>query len=431
MSLQSDYPEIFQKLNEIGDACSEAAKITDRKGQQKSKEAIEEQAKQFMVLLNSYKSDGRMDAEIYHVFGQELLDGIYDIVKLASKQNFGIIELTTDLPLDTIAEHQLTRLAERNAVASANLTQKARLNESGKLIFCKNTHPDVAQLEIVAAQFYRHTLDGRTAQGKVIVEAGRIVGMYVEAIPGFVSMRQLTDLAKNPSAYNEVDKKIQELSKDIETINEKIANVVGDSIQLKVQLEEKQNFLGVYTQIKELQLIDVTTGSVNIAKVPGIVAKALCSSFFCEDWDRHKDNFGISFANGKLGVASLDYDKSLSGIFGQDHKCYDWNITPKRLRDFPDFDCWYWPTSSNSFRKFFGSLVAPEKISKMYSESEAKQYSELKNNAEFKRQAQIEWLKVVFIPKELRQLAVSSLASTTCDSRLKNAPGILEEKRQA
>jgi len=76
------------------------------------------------------------------------------------------------------------------------------------------------------------------------------------------------------------------------------------------------------------------------------------------------------------------------------------------LKDFPNFDCWYWPASSNKYRKLADSIFTPGKTPKMYSDEEPRRYSALKDDPEFQSQAQIEWLKLIFIPQEPRENSV-------------------------
>jgi hypothetical protein len=319
---------------------------------------------------------------------------------------------------------QLEVMKQAKTVKSANVTCKAILKGIGKLVFRKNTKPAVARLETVVAEFFRHTLGkNRTAHGKVIVDNGKIVGSYVEAIPGFLSMKDLMGLAKQPGKLTE---EIEKLEKEVADVRTKIAGGNKD-IYLAASLLKKESDLGTYQSIQSLKLIDEKLGEVNLSKISGLLSQALCTAFFYEDWDRHKDNFGLSFANGKLGIASLDYDKSLNGSFPTSLQNYNWDVTPQRLRDFPVFKCWFWPTGSKSISAF---IKSPEKEPKMYTSGEVKQYSDFKDNPEFKRQAMVEWLKLAFIPKEIRQDAVTKLAGSDCDPKLRAVPDRLESKRK-
>ena len=431
-------PNLDNLLKSITTACLEGMAKTKSQEQQASIDYIENKEQVFTKLLRDYKEKKVIDVEQVFFYLEQLLQATYDFHKRASKQDFGVVVQPKKLPKTVVTIDQLVIEEGKTTVASANVTLKARQKDSRGLVFFKRTKPDVAQLEIVAAEFYRYVLGSScTSHGKTVVEGSSIKGMYVEAIPGFISMRQLSDLAQDPDPYKKISERISELRKVIESLERSIEEIkegpVGEEPEkakaLQTQLQEKKNLLGSYTEIERLQLIDTERKSVNIEAISNIMSKALCSAFYFQDWDRHKDNFGISYKDGKLGVASLDYDKSLSGIFGQDKKCYDWSINPQRLRDFPDFKCWYWPTSSNTFRGVFAKKFTPEKVPKMYSEDEARRYSSLKKNEEFQKQTQIEWLKLIFIPQDLRERAVSTLASSVCDKRLGKTPAILEARR--
>ena len=455
--------EIKTQLGAVEAACSKAlirsvlGEKERREAQQASIKKIEEAKGQFKKTLDKLKAEGKITARVYLANLQQLLlITTYDFHKVASRQDFGIVDQPKTLPRDCVTEDQLNLEVKKDVssaskiqkawlknkrakgtgpediVASANVTQKARLKEIGKLVFCKRTKPKIAMLEIVAAEFFRQILgSGGTSHGKVIVEGKDIRGMYVEAIPGFISMRQLTDLAKKPGAVNaeitKLQSEVDRLKRDFEA--KKKSEETEELAKLEAKLQENESLLGSYTQIRDLKLLNTETGSVNIKKISSIIAKALCSGFYFQDWDRHKDNWGVSFKDGKLSVASLDYDKSLSGIFDTG-KTFDWSITPQRLKNFPDFDCWYWPTSSATVRENLAKKFTPEKVPKMYSEEEAGQYSALKEDEHFQLRTQVEWLKLIFIPKELRQRAVDTLASSDCDQRLKDAPEILESRRK-
>ncbi|EKE01657.1 MAG: hypothetical protein ACD_21C00082G0007 [uncultured bacterium] len=390
--------------------------------QQQQADKIQKQKESVLQLLEQ----SHVSAAVKNFFRQTLIGITYDFDKLATNQAFGITTQPQELPEDVVVLGDLI-LEGDAAVASANQTAKARLRHNGIRVFYKTTKPEIAQLEVVAAEFFRQTLGGSsTSHGGVVTEGKEIRGMYVEAIPGFISMRQLTDLAKHPDAYERIQAIIDELNIEIASL--KLSAAQADSQKLK----EKTNLCNAYMQVRDLRLVDTKQKLVDVSKIPGIVSKALCSAFYYEDWDRHKDNFGISYAEKRgLGVASLDYDKSLSGTFHQDNKCYDWAITPRKLRDFPVFNCWYWPTTSNKMRGFFASVFTPVKTPKMYSAEEAKQYSSLKDDPGFQQKSHVEWLKLIFIPLEVRQLAARKLACPNCDSRLKEIPKTLEERRKS
>ncbi len=429
---------IKDKIADITKECARALASLSltADAQETIKKTIIQKTKDLLGLIHQHVRNTIMRK----VYIEQLVtdETIYAFHKLSSRQGFGIRQQST-LPRNVVTEQELVRGTRQGG--SANETQQARLSDSGRLVFCKNTHPEVAQLEVIAADFFRHSLDGRTAQGKIIVDDRNITGMYVAGIPGFVSMRVLTDLAKlanEKQVETAIKERTDKIKEKIEKIKQQLAAGAGNAKQLKTELQELQNYLGTYDQIVTLKLIDTKTHSVNLRPIAGLIAKALCPAFFYEDWDRHKDNFGLSFAvPGGLGIASLDYDKSLTGIFGQDGKAYDWSITPKRLRDFPNFNCWYWPSSSNKYRLLVSSIFAPKKTPKMYSDEEARQYSMLKNDPKFREQKQIEWLKLVFIPQKLRENSVQTLAIPTCQpspysrETLAGLPAILETKRRA
>lgn len=398
--------------------------------QQKNYELIQKRKIEFIKLLYQYSASQLITDLEEANFTQVLIEITYELEKMETRQNFGITPQPKILPMNVITMKDL-KFEGSATVASVNQTASARL-VNGIRVFIKNTKPYIAQLEIVAADFFRQTLGRtRTSHGKIVIDNDKkiITGMYVEAIPGFISMRQLTDLAKNPSVYQIIQKKIDDLDSEITDLQNAITP--ND----KAKLKEKRNLLGTYAQIRDLQLIDIENKRIAINKIPQIISKALCSAFYYEDWDRHKDNFGISYdedsKSKELGVASLDYDKSLTGTFHQDNKLFNWNITPEILKDFPNFNSWYWPTQSKT-KTFLGKLAkifTPEKIPKMYSTEEARQYASLKDNPEFQQQSHIEWLKLIFTPENLRQLTVQKFVSAS-QLPLQDIPAILEKKRQ-
>ncbi|CAL7962525.1 conserved hypothetical protein [Gammaproteobacteria bacterium] len=429
--------DVENKLSSIAISCKnviDAIPKTTAQQQQESYDDVQKQKFEFIKLLYDYREQGSITPEDTYSYMEVLIGITYGLDKIASRQNFGITKQPAELPKDCVTIDQLQR-EEGSVVSSANEGGWARL-QNGTKVFYKNTKPEIAQLEILAAEFFRHTLGfSHTSHGKIVVSGKEIKGMYVEAIPGFISIRQLTDLAEGPNAYEKIKAKIEELNKDINLIQKKIATEDkgdADAIQLITKLQEKIKLRSVYIQVREEHLIDEGRKLIDVEKISGIVAKALCSAFYYEDWDRHKDNFGIGYkSEGGLGVASLDYDKSLTGTFQQDSKVYDWTITSEKLRDFPDFDCWYWPTQSNTVRKGMASVFTSVKAPKMYSAEEANQYSRLKDDPKFQRQSRIEWLKLIFIPVDLHQLAVQNLTSPSCDPRLRNIHNSLEVKRQS
>jgi len=425
------------ELESIAAACADA--ITNKEltpqQQQANYDLIQKHKIEFVKSLAEYCDKGIITLPEEQALTQALIYTIYDLEKIATRQSFGITLQPEHLPTDIITSKSLTSDDGAAIVASANQTATARLN-NGTKVFSKNTKPDVAQLEIVAADFFRQTLGkSRTSHGKIIIDKEAITGMYIEAIPGFISMRELTDLAKDPNADKIIQQKIDDLNSDIETLKKDKSTSTNQA-----KLKGKRNLLGAYTKVRELGLIDTKNKRVDISKIPQIISKALCSAFYYEDWDRHKDNFGISYdedsKDKELGVASLDYDKSLTGTFQQDKKSFDWNMTPERLRDFPLFNSWYWPTQDNESRKTLAYLAGIfkssflKKIPKMYSAEEAAQYASLKDNPGFQRQSHIEWLKLIFTPKDLRQLVVDKLASPD-QQQLQSIPATLEIKRQA
>ncbi len=315
--------------------------------------------------------------------------------------------------------------SDGSVVKSANETFMARLKgNSYKLVFGKNTKPQVAQLEVVAADFYRQMMGDCSSHGKLIVENGEIKGSYGEAIPGFISMAEVAAFARGKDVLK---KRIGKIEADIAKIEKELGITTDPAIkeERKAMLKENQAALGSCKALQELGLIDEEKGTIELKKVATLLPKALCTAFFFEDWDRHKNNFGFSFVNGKLDIASLDYDKSLSG--SSHTKNYNWDITPQRLRDFPVFKCWFWPTGSSSPSAI---LHDAESDARVYTSDEKQRYASLKDDPGFKRQAMKEWLKLAFIPTELRERAVSSLAGNGCDPTLKNVPKVLEEKRQ-
>ncbi|MEI8054936.1 MAG: hypothetical protein WCH10_02925 [bacterium] len=346
--------DIKNALDAIEASCKKVIddiQTTTSEQQQESYNAIKKQKFEFAKLLADYQTNDLIAPADAYSCMEKLIEITYDLDKIASRQSFGITEQPKDLPKDYITINQL-KYEKGGAVSSANAVVCARLQDETKA-FCKDTKSEIAQLEILLAEFFRQTLgNSHTSHGKIIVDGDKIKGMYVEAIPGFVSIRQLTDWAKDPQAFERANAKVEE---DIKSIQKEIAtknNNDSDATLLITKLQEKIKLHAVYTQIEKEQLINTQQKTVNVDKLSKIMAKTLCSAFYYEDWDRHKDNLGVSYSHkGGLGAASLDYDKSLTGVFHQDNKLYDWNITPERLRDFPNFDCWYWPTQSHALRE--------------------------------------------------------------------------------
>ena len=424
--------------------------------QQTQYEQIQQQKLQFIQKLLSYVDKKELDRKLAVFYRDALLTITYEIDKAATRQDFGLYQpQSSPLPQEFVVSEQMVAVKSGKTVASANKGGWARLKSTGKLVYYKNTIPKVAELEIFAAELFRQVL-GRThtSYGKIVVtpetdkrgkKVGKITGMYTVAIPGLMSMRELTELAKNPKAQTIIDSKIAEFDKRISEIEKELSEQKSSTnvTQLLAELQAAEKNRLVYTQILNQKLITFEKQQLNIDQTPlsKIIAKALCSAFFHEDWDRHKDNFGISFGPDGLDVASLDYDRSLTGTnagktfhgqtwYGADNnKIFDetWEITPEKLRDFPAIGvCWYWPTQADP-TKSLRSSFSEEAGQKMYSAEEAEQYQRLKDNPEFQQQSHKEWLKLIFIPQQLRQDAANRLTTETV---LQKIPVIFEKKRQ-
>lgn len=437
MSMEAEHKVLQTKLLKIKSIASDGMKSVDATNQQKSIEDVKSAKEEFSVWLETLTPEERKIAL------EGLTEVTYDFDKQSSQVGFGMEEQSQTIPKEYARDSELLIFDNQGEVVkSANKTQKARFRNSGGLVFRKAIKSGPANIETTVAAFISQTLgSGSTSHGKNIVQKNpvtnkdEVVGMYVEAIPGFISMRELTDIAQSPMPTVVIGSKIDRLIEEIAKLDDEISQTTNNeqSLLLAAKRKEKLNLCNTWQQILDKNIVG--QGVVNLDNVADVISKALCCAYFYQDWDRHKDNFGFSIryddnGNQKLDVASLDYDKSLSGIFFQDHKAYDWQITPQRLQDFPNFNCWYWPTSNEKVRRLAATIMTPDKVPKMYTAEEARRYAALKNNKLFMRQANIEWLKLMFIPLELRQNTVDKLVSNDCDPRLKKVPKYLERRRK-
>ncbi len=419
-----DIKTVLEKqLNLLASQCKNlldnASKI-QRYEQQKEYDKIQGKKIDFIQILYRYIARNKADKDDFYKYLQALLLVTYNIDKLATMQTFGIVNKQSDIPEKCIDVNQI-KLKEGN-MGSTNEVKPGLLNN--KEVFYKNLISDVAQLEIYSAELFRQMLGSASSHGKTVHKDGKINGMYVEKIPGFISMKELCFLASKQNPYAEIDKKISELGIEI-------SNLASDvSYKNMESLSDKNRKRTAYLELKKMRIFgEMGNEGIDIKKLNKIVAKILCSSFYFEDWDRHKDNWGVSCINNELRPACLDYDKSLSGTFMQDNKIYDWDITPQKLKNFPEFKCWYWPTQSSDKMKWLASFWDEKMASRMYGTDESMQYMDLKNDVEFRKQSYIEWLKLAMIPQKARSLRLD-FVSKSADKKLLQIPSVFEGKRK-
>ena len=411
------------QLQSISSYCQDTLKTADKIQpieQQQRYDKIQKEKRKFFNLAYDYYKVSQLPKKEFYDYMQALILVTYDLDKIANSRRFGLSHEQSILPKEYITIEQLQ--LEGGCTNSAN-TVKRGLLPDGTEIFYKDMKPDVAQLEIYSAELFRQMLGSASSHGRIVSKNHKISGMYVEKIPGFISMKELSLLAQQSYPYQEITKKILALEKEIEAI------LKNTNLQTTKILEDKVKKRLLYIRLQEMRIINEEKKVVDIKKINRVVAKTLCSAFYFEDWDRHKDNWGLSYRSYGLEAASLDYDKSLNKTFEQDNGLYDWDITPKRLLNFPEFNCWYWPTQSRNKLQWIGSFFDAEKSARMYSSDEVAEYKKLKNDPEFRKQTYVEWLKLAVIGLEIHKLG-QDFISTSADKKLLQIPDVLERKRK-
>lgn len=345
----------------------------------------------------------------------------------------------------TLDEQDKKELIELGAIVepekSANAVMFTRSQIDGKLMLVKKVQ-DLHLLlnECHNSGLFRASLGERSANWVMLSGLnGNVQGEVCEALPGFIDFQKLSDVAQAENPNRVIIEKINKLVEKIKIVEQKIrlleSNLPGVDKESKQKAVNpkliilrafKQELLDTFNSwqaIAENQVIDFNNHKVDLAKIPEVVAQVLCNAFYYMDWDRHKKNWGLCFRDGKLGVASIDYDKSLNEHNTLTH---DWSISAQKLLDFPAFEGWYWPASA-SYAGFVGKF---KKGKKGYTASEAADFRNLKNNPQFREQCQIEFFKDMFLTKDFYLEIHRERLGHAVDEKLDNAANMLEERRQ-
>lgn len=271
-------------------------------------------------------------------------------------------DLPSVRPVECMSIDQLECISKPIPKTTFHQTHKMLERKSEKTFFLKENPPDspVSELEAVAASFYKLlAFDYIPRTHAVVDEKNTYIGVISEEFSGFISTAEdplreedlQTDFIQTKKlsfeALDTLEPQYVELEKTKTLLQEKLKNVIADSIEEKKLNAEKSIITNLQSRL--LASLSITEKEFSNYRIVKGLAIALTTSYIFMEADLHQNNLS------KYGKR-IDFDMSLWRIlydFKEDKFIIlrkpnesTFKITAEDILNFPHIKHppFYWPT---------------------------------------------------------------------------------------